>query len=50
MTTHPDLADVALYLAAWGYNTEAARAVARDDARIRLLALDEFRAGSARWP
>jgi hypothetical protein len=50
VTTHPDLADVALYLAAWGYNTEAARAVARDDARIRLLALDEFRAGTARWP
>jgi hypothetical protein len=50
VTTHPDLNDVALYLARWGYNTEAARAFARADARIRLLTLDEFRAGSADWP
>jgi hypothetical protein len=50
VTTHPDLADVTLYLAAWGYNTEAARAFARADARIRLLTLGEFRAGTARWP
>jgi hypothetical protein len=50
VTTHPDLADVRLYLAEWGYNTEAARAFARADRRIRLLTLDEFRAGSPRWP
>lgn len=50
VTTHSDLNDVALYLAEWGYNTEAARAFARADARIRLLTLDEFRAGSAQWP
>ena len=50
MTTHPDLDDVALYLAEWGYNTEAARAFARADTRIRLLTLDEFRAGAAGWP
>ena len=50
VTTHPDLDDVRLYLAEWGYNTEAARAFARGDARIRLLTLDEFRAGTARWP
>lgn len=49
VTTHPDLDDVALYLAEWGYNTEAARAFARADARIRLLTLAEFRAGAAAW-
>ena len=50
VTTHPDLDDVRLFLAAWGYNTEAARAVARTDGRIRLLTLEQFRRGSATWP
>jgi hypothetical protein len=47
---HPDLDDVALFLAAWGYNTEAAREVARADPRIRLLTLEQFRRGVAGWP
>jgi phosphoglycolate phosphatase-like HAD superfamily hydrolase len=50
VTTHRDLDDVALYLAAWGYNTEAARAGARSDARIRLLTLEQFRRGASDWP
>ena len=50
VTTHPDLDDVALFLAAWGYNTEAARAAARADPRIRLLTLEQFRRGSRAWP
>ena len=50
VTTHADLDDVALYLADWGYNTEAARARARADARIGLLTLEQFRAGTAAWP
>ena len=50
VTTHPDLDDVALFLAAWGYNTEAARATAAADPRIRLLTLEQFRAGTAAWP
>jgi hypothetical protein len=50
VTTHPDLDDVALFLAAWGYNTEAARATAAADPRIRLLTLEQFRAGLAAWP
>jgi hypothetical protein len=50
VTTHPDLDDVALFLAAWGYNTEAARAAARSDGRIRLLTLEQFRQGFAAWP
>jgi phosphoglycolate phosphatase-like HAD superfamily hydrolase len=47
---HPDLDDVTLFLAAWGYNTEAARATARADRRIRLLTLEAFRRGPAAWP
>jgi len=50
VTTHRDLDDVALYLAAWGYNTESARSVARADSRIRLLTLAQFRNGLAGWP
>lgn len=50
VTTHPDLDDVALFLAAWGYNTEAARATAGADPRIRLLTLEQFRQGPAVWP
>jgi hypothetical protein len=50
VTTHPDLDDVGLYLAAWGYNSAAARATARADRRIRLLTLEQFRAGTAAWP
>jgi hypothetical protein len=49
VTTHPDLDDARLFLAAWGYNTEAARAVARADGRIQLLTLEQFRGGSAVW-
>jgi len=49
VATHPDLDDVALFLAAWGYNTEAARAAARADRRIRLLTLERFRRGAASW-
>lgn len=41
----PALGRVRLYLAAWGYNVPAARAVARRHARIRLLTRAEF----ARW-
>lgn len=49
VTTHPDLAGVGLFLAAWGYNTSAARSAARDDPRVRLLDLDRFRRGLAAW-
>jgi hypothetical protein len=50
VATHPDLDDVRLFLAAWGYNTEAARAAARADPRIRLLTLEQFRHGVSAWP
>jgi hypothetical protein len=50
VTTHPDLDDVRLFLAAWGYNSEAARATADADPRIRLLTLEQFRRSTATWP
>jgi hypothetical protein len=49
VTTHADLADVALFLAAWGYNTPETRASARSNGRIRLLELDQFRGGLTTW-
>ncbi len=50
VTTHSDLADVGLFLAAWGYNTPEARASLSPGGRIRLLELDQFRRGLATWP
>ena len=49
VATHPDLGDVALFLATWGYNTPAARAAADRDPRIRGLGLARFRQGLAAW-
>jgi hypothetical protein len=49
VTTHPDLADVQLFLATWGYNTPAARATVSRDARVRALELDRFRQGPSNW-
>jgi hypothetical protein len=49
VTTHADLRDVGLFLAAWGYNTPETRASVRGDSRVRLLELDRFRHGLAAW-
>ena len=49
VTTHPDLEDVQLILAAWGYNTEAARTSAREGGRVHVLELDRFRKGPSTW-
>jgi hypothetical protein len=49
VTTHPDLADVQLFLATWGYNTPTVRAAAGRDGRVRALALDRFRQGPSSW-
>lgn len=38
----PDLANIGLFLADWGYNTAAERAQAQQDQRIHLLSLDQF--------
>jgi phosphoglycolate phosphatase-like HAD superfamily hydrolase len=50
VTTHADLADVGLYLAAWGYNTEETRATAARSQRVRLLELAQFEKGLEAWP
>ncbi len=50
VTTHADLRDVGLFLAAWGYNTAETRAAAGRDGRVRLLELDQFRRGLGDWP
>jgi hypothetical protein len=49
VTSHADLADVGLFLAAWGYNTAQTLVSVRDDGRIRLLALEQFRQGLSAW-
>jgi phosphoglycolate phosphatase-like HAD superfamily hydrolase len=49
VTTHPDLADVELFLAAWGYSTPETRATAERDSRVHVLALDRFRTGPDTW-
>lgn len=49
VTIHPDLADVKLFLAAWGYNTQTARAAASAGRRVQLLELDRFRQGPSAW-
>jgi hypothetical protein len=49
VVTHPDLDDVGLFLAAWGYNTEASRETVRRDPRIRLLELAQWTRGLAGW-
>ena len=49
VTTHPDLADVRLFLAAWGYNTPTTRAAASASGRVRVLELDRFRQGTSNW-
>jgi len=49
VTTHADLEDVGLFLAAWGYNRPETRAALRADGRVRLLELDQFRRGLTAW-
>jgi len=49
VTIHPDLADIGLFLAAWGYNTSEMRESVRDDGCIHLLDLDRFRSGLTAW-
>jgi len=49
VTTHADLDDVGLFLAAWGYNTPEVRASVQDHGRIRLLGLEQFRGGLTTW-
>jgi phosphoglycolate phosphatase-like HAD superfamily hydrolase len=45
----PDLADVGLFLATWGYNTPAEQAQAAADPRIQTLSLPQFCADFPAW-
>jgi phosphoglycolate phosphatase-like HAD superfamily hydrolase len=44
-----DLEDVKLFLAEWGYNTQAEREVAQNDLRIQLLSLSQFAKDFSAW-
>ncbi|MEH2013557.1 HAD family hydrolase [Nostoc sp.] len=44
-----DLEDVKLFLADWGYNTQAEREVAQNDPRIKLLSLSQFAKDFSAW-
>jgi len=46
----PDLTEVKLYLADWGYNTEGDRASARETPGIQLISLSQFASDLANWP
>ncbi len=46
----PDLKQVRLYLADWGYNTAAQKESVRNDPSIRLLSLAEFAQDFSVWP
>jgi phosphoglycolate phosphatase-like HAD superfamily hydrolase len=46
----PDLDAVKLYLADWGYNTQAEREVAYHDSRIKLLSLSQLAQDFSAWP
>ncbi len=44
-----DLEDVKLFLADWGYNTQAERETAQNDPRIKLLSLSQFAKDFSAW-
>lgn len=45
----PDLGNIALFLADWGYNTAAEQAKAEQSARIHRLSLNQFAAPFTQW-
>jgi phosphoglycolate phosphatase-like HAD superfamily hydrolase len=47
--SQPDLAEIRLYLADWGYNTERDCATAEADDRIHLISLQTFAQDLTRW-
>ncbi|MBF2033955.1 MAG: HAD family hydrolase [Leptolyngbyaceae cyanobacterium T60_A2020_046] len=49
VAAQPDLDAVTLFLADWGYNTEAERAEAHRDSRIHLLSLSQLVQGFPAW-
>ena len=45
----PDLTDIRLFLADWGYNTPADRALADSQPQIQLLSIDQFAQDFSQW-
>ncbi|MEC4818869.1 MAG: HAD hydrolase-like protein [Scytonema sp. PMC 1069.18] len=45
----PDLEDVKLFLADWGYNTPSEKMAAKIDPRVRLLSLSQFAQNFLHW-
>ena len=45
----PDLKEIKLFLADWGYNTESQRAMANQQNNIQLLSLSQFTQNFASW-
>jgi phosphoglycolate phosphatase-like HAD superfamily hydrolase len=45
----PELAEVALFLADWGYNTAAERLIAEQDSDLHLLSLNQFNQDFSAW-
>jgi phosphoglycolate phosphatase-like HAD superfamily hydrolase len=45
----PDLEDVKLFLADWGYNTQLERKSAQDDQQIQLISLSQFAKDFTAW-
>ncbi|AFZ03169.1 HAD family hydrolase [Calothrix sp. PCC 6303] len=45
----PDLSDVKLFLADWGYNTPSDRLVAHNDSEINLLSLGNYAKDFSKW-
>lgn len=45
----PDLEDVGLFLANWGYNTSGDRQTVRQDSRIHLISLNQFVQPFSQW-
>lgn len=50
VASHADLEEVKLFLADWGYNTPAEKAIADQDKRIQLLPLCQFIQDFSAWP
>jgi len=49
VTAHPDLTEVRLFLADWGYNTPSEKDQARRDSRIHLLSLSQLVREFSAW-
>ena len=47
--SQPDLTEVKLFLADWGYNTSKTHELIKEDSKIYLLSLDKFSQDFSQW-